>query len=108
MARTPIAHLLLSVSPGLLACDYPDEGTMPLRRAVSKVKYLPETEAWSKARHEAGELVQYRLSLDRDVQIGGRCHWTVDVLSGSTLWRRFYVTSDGTQVGKESRVKSGR
>lgn len=30
-----------------LACEYPDEGNMPLRRAAAKVRYLPETEAWA-------------------------------------------------------------
>ena len=48
-----------------LACDYPDEGNMPLRRAVAKVRYLPETEAWAAEMHKAGTAVQYALRLDQ-------------------------------------------
>src|SRR5262245_44446835 len=43
--------ILLFCAPAL-ACEYPDEGNLPLRRAVSKVKYLPDTEAWASAMHK--------------------------------------------------------
>src|ERR1700704_5519178 len=59
-----------------LACDYPDEGNLPLRRAVTKVKLLPETEAWAAAVHKTGAMVQYALLLDREWRKDGRCYWT--------------------------------
>src|SRR5258708_13021877 len=49
-----------------LACDYPDEGNMPLRRAVTKVKLLPQTEAWAPSIHKASAVLQYALSLARE------------------------------------------
>jgi hypothetical protein len=85
------------------ACDYPDLGNLPLRRAVAKVKYLPQTEAWATARHEAGQAVQYALQLERTLQQAGRCYWTVDAIAEGKLWRRFYVTPDGTRVLGEDR-----
>src|SRR5258708_38518674 len=57
-----------------LACDYPDEGNMPLRRAVTKVKLLPQTEAWAASMHKAGAVVQYALSLDPEWHRDGRCY----------------------------------
>jgi len=36
-----------AVPLAVAARDYPDEGTMPLHRAVTKVKQLPEMEAWA-------------------------------------------------------------
>ena len=89
---------LLLFSGGALACNYPDEGNMPLRRAVSKVKYLPETEAWAAARHEAGAVVQYALLLDEPRLAKGRCYWPVEVRAEGKLWRRFYVTPDGKEL----------
>lgn len=78
-----------------LACDYPDEGNLPLRRAVSKVRYLPQVEAWARVRHEQGVVVQYALLLDRPVHANGRCYWPIEVRAGADLWRRFYVTPQG-------------
>jgi hypothetical protein len=89
--------LLLACAPAL-ACEYPDEGNMPLRRAVAKVKFLPETEAWARERHEAGAVVQYALRLDEPRREAGRCYWVVEVRDGTTLWRRFYVTPDGRSL----------
>ena len=80
------------------ACDYPDLGNMPLRRAVSKVKYLPETQAWAGAAHEGGAVVQYALLLDAPHRDHGRCYWPVEVRSGGALWRRYYVSPDGKRV----------
>jgi hypothetical protein len=80
------------------ACDYPDEGNLPLRRAVSKVKYLPETQAWASAMHESGAVAQYALLLDAPHRSHGRCYWPVEVRSGDTLWRRYYVSPDGKGV----------
>jgi hypothetical protein len=91
------AVLLLACAPAL-ACEYPDEGNMPLRRAVAQVKYLPQTEAWAASMHEAGAVVQYALRLDQPMQMNGRCYWPVEVRAAGKLWRRFYVTPDGKSV----------
>src|SRR4030081_1962092 len=90
---------LLAALPGAAqGCDYPDEGNMPLRRAVTKVKLLPQTEAWAASMHKAGVVVQYALSLDRDWHRDGRCYWTVEARAEGATWRRFYVTPDGRRV----------
>jgi hypothetical protein len=98
MKKRFLLCLCAALAAPALACDYPDEGNMPLRRAVARVRYLPEIEAWSKARHDAGELVQYQLFLERSLLRKGTCYWTLDVRAGSELWRRFYVTPDGKRV----------
>ncbi|TMH64977.1 MAG: hypothetical protein E6H57_15505 [Betaproteobacteria bacterium] len=85
-----------------LACDYPDEGNLPLRRAVTKVKLLPETEAWAASMHNTGVVVQYALSLDREWRRDGRCYWTVEARAEGSTWRRFYVSPDGKRVLSES------
>src|SRR5438045_9404213 len=59
------------------ACDYPDEGTMPLHRAVTKVKLRPEAEAWAKDWLRRKVVVQYALLLDESRPIGRRCYWRV-------------------------------
>ncbi len=48
---------------------------MPLRRAVTKVRMLPEIEAWSAAVQKAGAAVQYALLLEQTRHSGGRCYW---------------------------------
>jgi hypothetical protein len=77
------------------ACEYPDEGNMPLRRAVNKVKFLPETEAWATTMHKTGAVVQYALLLDEPRHERGRCYWPVEVRAEGKLWRRYYVSPDG-------------
>lgn len=81
-----------------LACEYPDEGNMPLRRAVSKVRYLPEAQAWADAMRKNGAVVQYALLLDRPKTENGRCYWPVEVRAGARLWRRYYVSPDGKHL----------
>ena len=103
MHRIGIAIALFWCAAFAQACEYPDEGNMPLRRAVTKVKLLSETEAWADAAHKAGEAVQYALLLERTLELGGRCYWTVEALAGGRLWRRFYVTPDGRRVLDEAR-----
>ena len=90
--------LPLLVSERAAACDYPDEGTMPLHRAITRVKLLPETETWAAAAHKAGTAVQYALSLDQEVKRNGRCYWTVEARAAGTTWRRFYVSPDGRSL----------
>lgn len=92
--------LMLLCAPAL-ACPYPDEGNLPLRRAVAKVKYLPETEVWASSMHEAGAVVQYALLLDQPMRQNGRCYWPLEVRAGGRLWRRVYVTPDGKNLLKE-------
>lgn len=95
-ALVVILGLALAV-PGL-ACDYPDEGTMPLHRALTRVKLLPATEAWHRQMIEQGKSVQYRLDLEDTRMVRGKCHWTVDAVASGKLWRRFYVSPDGKSV----------
>jgi len=78
------------------ACPYPDEGTMPLHRAVTRVKLLPETEAWADAARKEGGIVQYAVLLENTMRSGGRCYWTVEARTQGSLWRRFYVTPRGS------------
>ena len=86
----------LALSPPASACDVPDEGgNTPWRRAVSKVKYLPETEAWSERMSRERASVQYVVSLDQPTHVGGRCYWPVEVRTAGRLWKRFLVTPDG-------------
>jgi hypothetical protein len=80
------------------ACDYPDEGTMPLHRAITRVKLLPQTEAWSAGMLARKVVVQYALRLDETVRVKGRCYWTVEARAGGTTWRRFLVSPDGRSV----------
>src|SRR5438046_9542178 len=87
--------VLLACPLAAIACDYPDEGNLPLRRAVTKVKLLPATEAWAAAAHKTGAVVQYALSLDREWRRNGRCYWTVEARAEGRTWRRFYVSPDG-------------
>lgn len=88
----------LALALPALACEYPDEGTMPLRRALTRVQMLPETEAWQRARRDAGDAVQFRLLLEETVVLRKRCYWTVEVLAEGKLWARFYVSPDGKSV----------
>ncbi len=74
-----------------LACEYPDEGNLPLRRAVTKVRLLPEIEAWSAAARKAGAAVQYALLLEQTLHSGGRCYWTIQVRADGETWRTFPV-----------------
>jgi hypothetical protein len=97
MRAAIIGCLLLPAASGF-ACEYPDEGTMPLHRAVTRVRYLPETETWAKAQ---ASVVQYALLLDRTRRARGRCYWTVEVRAEGRVWRRFYVTPDGKSLVAE-------
>jgi len=106
MHRIGVLALFWCATP-VHACDYPDLGNLPLRRAVSKVKFLPQTEAWAAGQHEAGRVVQYALQLERTLHRAGRCYWTVDALAEGKLWRRFYVTPDGQRVLGEDLKPAG-
>lgn len=84
------------------ACDYPDEGTMPLHRAVTKVKLLPETEQWSARMLRDKASVQYALFLYPAIRVKGRCYWTVEARADGRTWRRFFVTPDGKRLLSET------
>lgn len=81
-----------------LACPYPDEGNLPLRRAVARVKYLPETEAWAASMHDAGAVVHYALLLDQPRRQKGTCYWPLELRANGALWRRYYVSPDGRRL----------
>ena len=71
---------------------------MPLRRALTRVQMLPETETWLRERKEAGEPVQFRLLLEKEAWFNRQCHWTVEAVAKDEVWRRFYVSPDGKSV----------
>lgn len=95
MASVRCFIVLCFICAPAFACEYPDEGNMPLRRAVAKVRYLPETEAWAAEMHEARAVVQYALRLDQPRREHGRCYWPVELRAEGKLWRVLYVTPDG-------------
>jgi hypothetical protein len=96
--REVIKILLFLFACSSLACDYPDEGNMPLRRAVMRVQMLPEIDAWASAVHRTGVVTQYAVLLDQPVRHDGRCYWTVEVRAEGKLWRSFIVTPDGRSI----------
>ena len=99
MAVKSVVSAALLVSPLVAAaCDYPDEGTMPLHRAITRVKLLPETQAWAAQWLRQNVVVQYALQLEETRYFAGRCYWTVEARAGAETWRRFYVTPDGRRV----------
>jgi hypothetical protein len=100
--------LLLFFPLAAAACDYPDEGTMPLHRAVTKVKLLPETEAWAAQWLKHGTVVQYALMLDREWRKDGRCYWTIEARAEGETWQRFYVTPDGRRLIIADDPRAGR
>lgn len=66
---------------------------MPLRRAVTKVRMLPEVEAMSRQ-----AALQYILKLDEPVQRKGVCYWPVEVHADGQPWRRYLVSPDGKKI----------
>ena len=77
----------------------PDDGSAPLRSALTRVKYLAETEAWQKAL-PAGTIAQFVLFVDSPRRIRGRCYWPIEVRASGELWKRFLVSADGRHVLK--------
>ena len=107
MANVRVAALLaaLALPAGAQSarCDLPDEDGMHWRRAVSRVKYLPETEAWTELQSPDRGIVQFVLSLDEPRYLDGRCYWPVEVRAGGKLWKRFLVAPIGGQVIQEDK-----
>ena len=83
--------------PLAAACEVPDDGSSPLRRAVSRIKYLPETARWQRAL-PAGAIAQFVLLVDSPRTIRGRCYWPVEVRSSGELWKRFLVSASGRVI----------
>ena len=71
---------------------------MPLRRAVTKVRMLPEIDVWSATLQKTGAAVQYALLLGRTLHSGGRCYWTIEVKADAKTWRTFRVSPDGKKL----------
>ncbi len=76
----------------------PDEGGMPLRRAVTRVQALPEVDAWADAMYRRRVVVHYLVRVDEPVREAGHCYWPVEVRAEGKLWRRFLVSPDGRSV----------
>ena len=85
---------LLALPLSGFTCEYPDEGGMPLRRAVTKVRMLPEVEAMARS----GTDVRYLVKLDEPVKLKGVCYWPVEVRSDGALWHRYLVSPDGKKI----------
>jgi hypothetical protein len=91
--KAAIICWLAMLASATFACEYPDEGGMPLRRAVTKVRMLPEVEAMSR-----DTALQYLLKLDEPVRRAGKCYWPVEVRAEGQLWRRYLVSPDGKKI----------
>jgi hypothetical protein len=90
--------LLAAALPGF-ACEFPDEGNMPLRRAVTRVEMLPEVHAWTVDLHEKlSARPQFVVRLDQPVWKERRCYWPVEVRAKGELWRSYLVSPDGKSV----------
>jgi hypothetical protein len=96
VSRLVVAAVAALAVPAV-ACEAPAESATPLRALITRVKHLPETEAWLKTLPE-GATAQYVLRVDAPEKVRGRCYWPVEVRAGGELWRRFLVTADGTRV----------
>lgn len=80
------------------ACEFPDQGNMPLRRAVTRIEMLPEVHAWHRAMVEKGSKPQYVVRLDQPMRAAGRCYWPVEVRADGELWRRYFISPDGKKI----------
>jgi len=90
-----VLALALAALPAY-ACEIPGDGTS-LRRALLRVKYLPETELWElQVRKQTA--VQYILTLGEPIVREERCYWPIEVRSGERLWHRFYATPRGEEI----------
>ena len=101
MVRKVIGCVLAVLAGPALACEMPDEGNMPLRRAVTKVQMLPEIDAWHRAMEKNGLKPRYTVRLDDPVKRDGHCYWPVEVTAEGKLWRRYLVRPDGRVVLSE-------
>jgi len=98
MTRKVIGCLLAALALPALACEMPDEGNMPMRRAVTKVQMLKEVDAWAEHMRRSQVMVEYLVRLDAPVHRAGKCYWPVEVFADGKLWRRYLVSPDGKRV----------
>jgi hypothetical protein len=98
MAPKIIGCLIGALALPAFACEFPDEGGMPLRRAVTKVQMLSEVDTWATAMRRSRIDVQYLIRLDEPVREAGRCYWPVEVRAEGRVWRRYFVSPDGKSV----------
>ena len=91
-----LAAALLAAACAAQACEVPGDGTS-LRRALLKVKYLPETEAWELAARKHAP-VHFLLSLDAPLDRDGRCYWPIEASSAGKVWNTFYTTPRGEDL----------
>ena len=92
---------------GAFACEVPDDGgNTPWRRAVTKVRVLPETEAMAQMQPDRS-VMRYVVSLDAPRHLAGRCWWPVEVRVDGRLWKRFLVTPQGDAL-REERTAAAR
>ncbi|MGH8721777.1 MAG: hypothetical protein ACREU4_07320 [Burkholderiales bacterium] len=98
MSRAPRAASFAALLAAFAAqaCEVPGDGTS-LRRALLKVKYLAETEAWELAARRTAN-VQYVLSLDDPRELDGRCYWPIAARSNGELWNTFFATPGGEHI----------
>jgi hypothetical protein len=102
MVRKVIGCTLVALAFPVLACEMPDEGNMPLRRAATRVEMQPEVEAWARATRRSGANPQFVVRIDaphwKEERGASHCYWPVEVRADGRLWRRYLVTPDGRQV----------
>jgi hypothetical protein len=98
MGPKVIGCLFAALALPALACEMPDEGNMPMRRAVTRVQMLKEVDAWAEYMRRSHVSVQYLVRLDEPVHQAGKCYWPVEVRADGKLWRRYLVTPDGKNV----------
>lgn len=92
-----IAALAVALAAGAAPdCEVPGDGTS-LRRALLRVKYLPETERWELSARKSAT-VQYVLSLGEPIVHEGRCYWPIEARTADRLWQRFYATPRGERI----------
>jgi len=102
IGRLALLATLSCAAAAAPACEVPDEGgNTPWRRAVAKVRYLPEIEAWAEQMAREQAIVQYVVLLDEPRHASNRCWWPVEVRVGGKVWKRFLVTPDGSDVREE-------
>jgi hypothetical protein len=96
--RSAIIIVLAALAQPGFACGYPDQGNMPLRRAVTRVEMVPEVAEWHREMVRKGVLPRYVVRLDEPQERAGKCFWTVEVHAEGSLWRRYLVSPDGKYV----------
>jgi hypothetical protein len=98
MSPKVIGCLLAALAGPAGACEMPDEGNMPMRRAVGRVERQADVEAWAAHMRRSKVNVQYVVRLDQPVYQDGRCYWPVEVRADGELWRRYLITPDGRKL----------